>query len=119
MKVYISGAMAGLDSSSQEKFFRGEAARAELRGWKTVVPHDCPPDHRSHDESEPCPRSYSPSGKCFLRGDLVELLKCDAIVMVGEWHESEGAPREHDVAIWTGIRIYYSVEALPAIWDVK
>ena len=112
-KIYISGAMYGLPKEQQEAFFRNEAERVQLRGWHSVVPHDILPDHRSHDHIGDCPRAYSPGASCFLRGDLEAMLKCDAVLMIGEWHESVGAPREHDVAIWTGIKIYYRAEDVP------
>lgn len=120
MKIYISGGMHGLPKAEQEEFFRTEAERVELRGWKSVVPHDIPPDHRSHRaDPDNCPRSYSPGSACFMRGDLIELLRCDAILMIGAWHESVGAPREHDVAIWTGIPIYYRLEDVPDLSHVR
>jgi hypothetical protein len=113
MRMYISGGMHGLPKEQQEKFFRNEAERVELRGWQAFVPHDIPPDHRSHDFDENCPRGYSPGAACYMRGDLIVLLECDAVLMIGKWHESVGASREHDVAIWTGIPIYYRTEDVP------
>lgn len=116
MKIYISGAIhnqpEGADGHRGSDAFASAANMVSHLGHIPVVPHDIDPDHRSHGVNE-CPPGYALSVACYMRGDLRELLDCDAVLMIGEWHNSVGAQREHSVACWTGVPIYYSVNALP------
>ena len=50
--------------------------------------------------------------KAWLDGDIEMLGRCDAILMLEGWGESEGATREHLEAKKLGIKIYYSLEEL-------
>lgn len=115
MKVYISGAIHKHEGA--ERFFRRAAERVKIRGHHPVVPQDIAAYHP--DPEQECPPSYAEgnghSSACWLRGDFIELLQCDAIVMIGNWHSSVGAQREHSVACWSGIPIYYFVDALPGL----
>lgn len=117
MKIYISGGIHGLPKDAQEKFFRKRAEEVRLRGHEPVVPHDIPPYHP--DEDDDCPPAYSFGGNhsaaCHLRGDIIELLVCDAILMIGAWQHSVGAVREHDIACWTGIPVFYKIDEVPVI----
>jgi uncharacterized protein DUF4406 len=114
VKIYISGAIH-LQAEAGERFFRRAAERVRIRGHEAVVPHDLSAYHP--DAETKCPPSYSEhdghSAACWLRGDFIELLQCDAILMIGAWQNSVGAGREHDLACWTGMPIYYFADAIP------
>lgn len=113
MKIYISGSIHGQPDEGAAKF-RQVAERVAAFGHVAVVPHDIPAIHGDHEPGEGCPPAYSKGAACYMRGDLATMLKhCDAVLMIGEWHHSVGAQREHSVACWTGMPIYYSVNALP------
>lgn len=121
MKIYISGGIHGYPPEVQEKFFREQAERLQIRGWDAVVPHDIPAYHPNPETR--CPRSYASgnghSAACWLRGDLIEMLKCDAVVMVGEWERSVGAALvEHHTACAAGIPIYYGMECVPDLKEI-
>jgi hypothetical protein len=119
MKIYISGAIhnqpPGSGGGRGEDAFRNVANLVSQLGHIPVVPHDIPPNHSSHIlETTECPPAYSPSAACYMRGDLIEMLaNCDAILMIGEWQHSVGAQREHSVACWTGMPIFYDARELP------
>lgn len=123
MRIYISGNIhnqpIGADGRRGSDVFRAAAKRVEELGHRAVVPHDIPAYHGSHAEpyeefgADACPPAYSPSAACYMRGDLAVLLQCDAMLMVGDWEHSVGAEREHSVACWTGIPVYYSIPTLP------
>ena len=48
----------------------------------------------------------------WLDGDLAILAKCDAVVMVDGWEDSEGAKAEQQFALARGIPVFYSVQEL-------
>jgi hypothetical protein len=48
----------------------------------------------------------------WLDGDLAILAKCDAVVMVDGWTDSEGAKAEQQFALSRGIPVFYSVQEL-------
>jgi hypothetical protein len=54
----------------------------------------------------------------YLDGDLKALARCDAVVMLPTWTESEGAKGEHDYALARGIPIYYYPD-LPGLHPVE
>jgi uncharacterized protein DUF4406 len=114
LRVYISGHI-NLEPVETKRMFGWYSKLISLRGLIPVNPHDIKAYHP--DTDKPCPRSYSEgnghSSACWLRGDFIELLKCDAIFMLGDWESSVGAQREHSVAAWTGIPIHYDVNTLP------
>jgi hypothetical protein len=50
----------------------------------------------------------------WLSGMRILLMRCDAVVTVGEWRQSEGSRLEVDVAAECGMPIFASVESLLA-----
>lgn len=54
----------------------------------------------------------------YLDGDLKALARCDAVVMLPTWTESEGAKGEHDYALAAGIPVYYYPD-LPELHPVE
>jgi hypothetical protein len=114
MRVYISGAIH-LRPQAAERFFRQYAVQVSLAGHEPVVPHDIKAAHANPDDE--CAPAYSQhdghTAACWMLGDLRALLQCNALLMIGNWEDSVGAEREHSVACWTGIPIYYSIDTLP------
>lgn len=108
MKIYISGPISGHEDLNLPDF-RSAATGLEGLGHKPVVPHDILP--WVHDGE--CPPSYTRddhhTAACYLRGDMVELLQCDGILMLLGWEASVGARLEHSVASHCGIPIYYMI----------
>ncbi len=46
----------------------------------------------------------------WLKGDITMMLRCDAVVTVGDWEGSEGAQAEVFVAKSHGMGVYHSFE---------
>lgn len=112
MRIYLSGPMAGQPHAGIAAFNKVAKLVREI-GHVPVMPQDLPP--WSHEGE--CPPAYSEgnghSAACWMRSDLAAMLQCDAVLMLGAWHNSVGAQREHSVACWTGMPVYVSVNALP------
>jgi len=51
----------------------------------------------------------------YMRKDIEELLKCDAIVMLSGWFDSNGAQLEYKVAKEIGLDVYFDEVNRPAI----
>src|ERR1051326_1660817 len=100
MKLYISGPINGRPNRNIQAF-KAAAMMLTSIGYKTLIPHDIPAYHP--DPNKPCPEGYSHCeghfSTCWLRGDLLEMLKCDGLFMLPDWRKSVGACLEHEVAI--------------------
>lgn len=55
--------------------------------------------------------------KSTMRKDFVELLKCDGIVLLPGWKESEGARYEQTVAAVSGLDVYEYWEGVAVLVD--
>lgn len=96
MLVYISGPMTGVLNYNYEQFQRAEEAIKDAGA--------CPfnPHKKGMDRSESFAR--------HMEQDIRDLLKCDAICFLPNWHLSRGALTEAHVAAITGKEIYYFAE---------
>lgn len=104
MKIYLSGGVHGRVDGGRD-VFDAAADRLRHKGHEPVIPLDIPVWQHDGD----CPPAYSNpdhSAACYMRSDLLVLLQCDAVLMVGEWQSSVGAVREMSVACWVGIPVY-------------
>jgi len=112
VNIYISGAIHGKGDGGKRRFEQA-ANLVEKLGHEAVNPHDIP----AHEHKGDCPPAYSSgnghSAACWMRTDLAAMLLCDAVLMIGQWQHSVGAQREHSVACWTGIPIYYRASEIP------
>lgn len=67
-------------------------------GHEPLIPHiSCPPPRES------CPRAV---WKRAMRSCLVQMLRCDAVLMLPNWRESRGARVERWVARRQGIPVF-------------
>lgn len=90
MKVYLSGPMTGYEDFNYPKFNR-EAAFLRAAGYTVVNPAELNPSTKSWHEC--------------LRDDIAELVRCDAIVLMDGWEQSNGAHLEMHVAHRVGMKI--------------
>lgn len=97
-KIYIAGPMRGIEDLNFPAF---NAAAADLRwaGWEVVNPVDI--------NSDPA----VPWKTCMER-DIIELVTCDAIYMLGGWQNSKGASLEHHIAVELGLDLFYEEDDL-------
>lgn len=97
MKIYISGKMRGLpEEESRMKF---EAARQYLieLGHDVVNPWDS-----EKDKEEQCLEWED-----YILYDLRIIKHCDALFMLDNWQDSDGAKCEHAFARGRGMEIIY------------
>jgi hypothetical protein len=95
-RIYISGAISGLDYNEAKAKFGCAETYLLNQGWKDIAnPMECKIFKRRDEWSWQM-------GAC-----LMMLLRCEAIYMLRDWHESKGARIEHAVATELGIEIIY------------
>lgn len=101
MKYYIAGPMSGYENYNFDEFDRAEK-RLLIKGHKVVNPAAIGrvmlKENRDFQYQD------------FLKADLNELLKCDAIYMLKDWHKSPGALLEHQIAIALRLHIFYQTQ---------
>lgn len=81
--------------------FHAAAARLRAMGYDVVSPAEL--DGDIPDDLVVTTEMY----QAYMRRDLAEVLKADAIYLLPGWQNSEGATRERSVALWTGRTVYY------------
>lgn len=108
--VYVAGPIRGYDDGNRSSFYEAGAYIDEYLNWLPIIPHEVPPwRHEGKCPVDALPgNEHKPhSDCCYLRGDLVELLACDGIVLLPRWEHSVGARLEFSVASHCGIEVYY------------
>lgn len=119
--VYLSGPMAGQDNLNEAAFRAVEEYLLRQPGtdvYEVVVPHDLPAwQHKGE-----CPDTYrstdgSHTSSCFLRVDLMEMLRCDEVWMLPGWENSVGARLEMQVAAACGIPLKFAQHELVRWWQ--
>lgn len=98
MKIYIAGKITG-DKSYKRKFKKVE---------KTLL-------RKGHCVMNP---AWIIPGKEFSYEDYIYVSSamqsvCDALLMIGDWKNSNGANQEHRNALDAGQRIYYDIREVP------
>lgn len=75
-----------------------------------LVPLDITP----HEHEGDCPGNTSSAGEsnehmsgCYMRNDIIEMLKCDGILLLKGWEHTAGARVEFTVAQACGLDIFY------------
>lgn len=94
-KTYISGKISGLPKDEYTKLFNEAVLFVMRRG-----------------ESYVCPIYLKPflgirTWFCHMITDVVELIKCNKVLMLGNWKDSIGSMIEHFVAKLMRIEIEY------------
>jgi hypothetical protein len=95
-KIYISGKITGLDISEAEKLFKDAEKYAKYEmGYEPVNP------------MELCKQDDAWEWIDYMRVDIKALVDCDAILMLPNWEDSEGAKLELVIAKGLKLEIYY------------
>lgn len=92
MRVYVAGPMTGLPDLNFPAF---HAAAARLRSL-------------GHQVVNPAEINVDPAKgwvEC-MKANIVELLPCDAIVLLPGWQASRGASLEYDIAVQLGMQVF-------------
>jgi len=96
MKIYISGAITGLDIEvAKEKFKQGEVVVREM-GFIPINPLDL----AQQDENT--------TWLDYMRADIKVLVDCCGILMLDNWKDSKGAVVEYNLAKGLGLKIYHN-----------
>ena len=93
MKIYISGKISGIEEEAFRLFDSKEKVLMD-QGHDVVNPMKLRHDHDK-------------SWKSYMIEDIKALVDCDAIYMLKNWTESQGAVIEHGLAESLGINIVY------------
>ena len=107
IKVYISGAI--MYATGEDRFAIAEQMLEE-RGFAAINPKKvsaCGARDHECDTLQPHEvlRGMAHSWACFMRYDLLALLRCDAIYMLRGWELSHGARLELNVAAAVGLSV--------------
>lgn len=111
MRVYVSHAIKG---QLPERIALMEQWGAEwvtdVLGAEPLLPRTIAVlDH----EGRPCPQVMEAGAgaehdwSCYMRADIIEMLKCDAILMMPGWTKSKGATLELYICLQTGIQVIF------------
>ncbi len=91
-RIYISGPISGHDLEERKEAFAQAAEALSLAGWMPVNPFE-------KGVPDDAPREL------HMKKDIELLLKCDGILLLRGWKESNGARAEYVVAKSIGLRI--------------
>lgn len=93
MKLYLSGPMTGIPEKNKREFDRCSQALRE-KGHEVVVPEPI-------ENADPGTNDYD----ACLKQDLIDMLGCEAVVVMNGWNNSRGARLEVTTAIQVGMRV--------------
>ena len=92
--AYRNGGYAGVETNIQHA--RKEAVKLWQMGYAVICPHL----NTAHFDGL-CPDDI------WLKGDLEILKRCDVIYMLNNWHNSQGAKAELELAQQKGLEVIY------------
>lgn len=87
MKIYIAGPMSGLPRFNYPAF-NAEAERLRSLGYQVENPAENPEQDHWQD---------------YMRVAIPQMLTCDAVALLPDWHKSVGAELEHYIATSIGM----------------
>ena len=105
-KIYIAGKVTGETIEGCTLKFRSAQLRLEFRGFIAVNPIEVVNDWQT---------PWRPAmQKC-----IAALMDCDAILLLPDWQDSQGAKLEAKIAEAFQLHIFHSIEELQALNIVK
>lgn len=93
MKLYIAGKISGLPQKEYLKNFERAEKLLKKLGHEVINPTKLPHNHDKSWES-------------YMKEDLAEMLKCDAVVLLHNWRDSKGAQIERKIASLLNMKTY-------------
>lgn len=109
MRFYVSGGITGIEDARA----RFEAAGLYLasEGHEALLPYEIPPCTDGTCIEHPGnPRSNGHTWSCWLRYDLAEMLRCDAVLTLPGWQTSRGAVLEVQTALAVSLPVHHLEE---------
>lgn len=104
-KLYIAGPIANIHNGNREKFQEASLFVKNL-GFETVVPFDIPPVEHPGELCPIGPIAGEHTAPCYIKSDLIEMLKCDGVVFIPGWEYASGAMLEFQVAKGCGMFVF-------------
>ena len=98
-KAYVSGKITGLTEEEYLRLFSEAKKKAKEKGYVAISPTELPHDHNKTWES-------------YMREDLIEMLKCDVVFAMANWHESKGATIEVNLAKSIGMKVIFETNQI-------
>jgi len=111
--IYIAGPYRGPNAWAIEQNIR-RAEDAAALVWQAGHAALCPHANARHMDG-------ITTDENFLAGTLEMLRRCDAVILIKGWKDSQGARDEHREALWLGKRVFDATEVgiEDAIWRLK
>ncbi|MWB92963.1 DUF4406 domain-containing protein [Flavobacterium sp. GA093] len=103
-KIYIAGKVTGEDRQACIDKFQKATDLVEIMGFIAVNPLEVVGD-------------WSATWTEAMKKCLKALFDCDAVLLLDDWHFSEGAKLEHEVAVKLKLPIFSTKE--PNKWFLK
>lgn len=94
LKCYIAGKIGNLPEAVYLKNFNDAKAEVEAMGYEAISPTDL---KHNHDKT----------WLSYMREDVTELLKCNAVYALSNWHDSPGARIEVNLALSLNIPVIF------------
>lgn len=107
MKVYVSGPITGV--ANYRKIFADATDALVEEGYHVVNPCTtlaCPDSTCTESATSVNPVHNGHTWSCWLKYDLIDMLTCDAVVVLPGWLESRGAVLEVTTARAVHIPVY-------------
>lgn len=108
--VYVSGKISSLTEEEYTANFAAGCSALKALNYNPVNPLKVNPCH-GEDCNSNGPRkldgTYLHAWTCYMRYDIIAMLKCDAIMMLPDWTDSKGAQLEKLVAEKCGLAVFY------------
>ena len=101
MKIYISGKITN-DPDFKEKFKK--AVYYLIENKEILFPEE---NEISYFNPAEVTLTGTPTWQDYMKYDLKILIECNAIFMLKDWKESEGAKLEHHIAEKLNMKIIY------------
>lgn len=96
-KIYISGGISGIAEEVYKKRFQDAEDMLVKQGYEVVNP--CKID----------PIVKNPQWEDYMKADIIELCRCDAIYVLEGWKLSRGARVEVNIALTLKLTMNYQV----------
>ena len=111
--VYISGKYSG-NTEAEISVNIANARSKSIEVWEAGFTALCPHTNTFHFEKD-CKCNYAD----YIDGDLALLQRCDCMLLLENWQESDGVKREIDFAKINGIPIFNSITEIKNYYTEK
>ena len=112
--IYVSGAYMGKDNgksiNNNIKLARKEAIKLWERGYTVICPH-----LNTQNFEKDCKCTYDD----YLIGDCELIKRCNGVLMLDNWKDSNGASIERQTALDYDIPVFYTVQKLESYFENK